>query len=61
MKTMDTNQPIAPDRKPGVCISWEDKRRELGEIKGDAELAKKIWEDADALGYVYIWHCLVSF
>ena len=50
METNDTNQPIAPNRKPGVCISWEDKRRELAEIKGDAQLVQKIWEDVDALG-----------
>jgi len=48
-------------RKPGVCIPWEEKAKELGTIKGDKELVKKIWEDIDALGYVYIWHCLLSF
>ena len=48
-------------RKPGVCIPWEEKLKELPEIPGDAELVKKIWEDIDGLGYVYIWHCLVSF
>ena len=46
---------------PGVCIPWEEKLKELPEIKGDAELVKNTWENIDALGYVYIWHCLVSF
>ena len=27
----------------------------------DKELVKKVWEDVDALGYMYIWQCLLSF
>ena len=48
-------------RKPGVCIPWEEKLKELPELSGDKELIKKIWEDIDTLGYVYIWQCLLSF
>lgn len=48
-------------KKPGVCFPWEEKLKELGEIKGDEELVKKIWQDVDSLAYVYIWHCLLSF
>ncbi len=48
-------------KAPGVCIPWEEKLTELPEIPGDKELAKKVWEDIDGLGYVYIWHCLLSF
>ena len=47
--------------KPGVCIAWEEKLKELPEIRGDAELVKKVWEDNEALAYMYIWHCLISF
>ncbi len=50
-----------PVRKPGVCIPWEEKLKELPEIPGNEELIKKIWEDVDTLGYVYIWQCLLSF
>ena len=50
-----------PKRKPGVCIPWEEKLKELPEISGDKELVRKVWEDIDALGYVYIWQCLLSF
>ena len=50
-----------PDRPPGVCIPWQEKLKELPEIKGDRELAQRVWEDVDALGYVYIWQCLLSF
>jgi len=60
---MNTNQHESKtvERKPGVCIPWEEKLREIPEISGDPALAKKIWEDVDGLGYTYIWHCLVSF
>lgn len=46
---------------PGVCVPWEAKARELGEIPGNAALAKRVWEDVEALAYTYIWHCLESF
>lgn len=48
-------------KKPGVCIPWQEKLKELPEISGDKELVEKIWQDIDALGYVYIWQCLLSF
>jgi hypothetical protein len=50
-----------PKLKPGVCIPWDEKRRELSLIKGDEKLVKKVWEDVDALAYMYIWQCLLSF
>lgn len=50
-----------PKRKPGVCIPWEEKVKELPKILGDEEIVRKKWEDIDALGYVYIWQCLLSF
>ena len=48
-------------RDPGVCIPWEEKRRELPPITGDEKLVERKWEDIDTLGYIYIWHCLLSF
>jgi hypothetical protein len=47
--------------RPAVCFPWEEKLRELSEIKGDKKLAKKVWEDIDTFGYIYIWQCLLSF
>ena len=47
--------------KPGVCIPWEEKLKELREISGDKELARKIWEDNDAFAYMYIWNVLLGF
>jgi hypothetical protein len=55
------NEQETPKRDPGVCIPWEEKLKELPEMTGDKDLVKRTWEDIDALGYMYIWHCLVSF
>ncbi len=41
--------------EPGVVISWEEKMKEYVEIKGDAELVKKWWENIDTLACVYLW------
>jgi hypothetical protein len=47
--------------KPGVCFSWEQRRKDLAQIQGDELILRKVWEDIDTLGYVYIWQCLLSF
>jgi hypothetical protein len=58
----DTRNPIPETRiKPGVCIPWEEKVKELPPIQGDKDLVKAVWENIDALGNLYIWHCLLSF
>jgi len=45
-----------------VCVSWEDRRAELaGPIEGSEELARRVWEAADAGGATFIWQMLVSF
>ena len=48
-------------KEPGVCIPWQEKIKELPQIRGDEQLIRKVWEDVDALAYVYIWQCLLSF
>lgn len=40
---------------PGVCLPWEEKLKELGEIKGNAEILKGEWEKLDAFAYLYLW------
>jgi hypothetical protein len=50
-----------PKSEPGTCIPWEQKLKEIPEISGDESLLQNVWEDIDALGYMYIWQCLLSF
>jgi hypothetical protein len=52
---------LSPKVKPGVCIPWQEKVKELPKILGDQELVKRIWEDVDSLGNMFIWQCLLSF
>lgn len=54
-----SKQPVK--KKPGVCVPWEEKVKELPPISGDAELVRKVWENVDGLAYIFIWHCLLSF
>ncbi len=35
--------------------------KELPGITGDAELARQVWENIDALGDMFVWQLLVSF
>jgi hypothetical protein len=48
-------------RPPGTCVPWEEKRKEIPQITGDEKLVQRVWEDNDALGYMYIWQVLLSF
>lgn len=50
-----------PHIKPGVCFPWQERVRDLPEITGSPELIRKIWEDIDAFGNMYIWQLLLSF
>ncbi len=50
-----------PRIKPGVCIPWEEKRRETPEILGDEELVQRVWDQIEGLGNTFIWQCLLSF
>lgn len=54
-------QPARNGTRPGVCFPWETRVKELPEISGRPELVRKIWEDIDALGNMYIWQLLLSF
>ena len=56
---MTEPQPVK--RPPGTCVPWEEKKKEFPQITGDEELVKRVWEDVDALGYMYIWQILLSF
>ena len=45
----------------GQCFPWAEKVKEISEIKGDAEIAERIWNELDGLANMYIWQCLLSF
>jgi hypothetical protein len=47
--------------KPGVCIPWEEKRKEFAEIMGNEKIVQRIWEQVDLLAYLYIWAVLIQF
>ncbi len=51
----------APKIRPGVCIPFEQKLKELPPISGDAALVRRVWEENEFLAYLYIWHVLLSF
>lgn len=59
----DYGMPGFPDGKvkPGSCVPWEIKMKELPAISGDRDLVQRIWEDIDELGNMFIWQCLLSF
>jgi hypothetical protein len=49
------------NRKPGVCIPWQEKVKDLPPVVANEELVKKIWENNDSLAYMYVWQMLLSF
>jgi hypothetical protein len=54
--------PIRPaDPAPGVCIPWDEKRRDLSPVRGDEAIVRRVWEEVDAIGHMYIWQVLLSF
>lgn len=50
-----------PRVRPGVCLPWEVKASELPPVTGDRDLVRRVWENTDAFGHVYIWQLLLSF
>jgi len=49
------------ERPPGTCIPWQEQRQKWPAFTGDERLVEQVWQDVDALGYMYIWQILVSF
>jgi uroporphyrinogen-III decarboxylase len=46
---------------PGVCFPFEEKLSELPPISGDIDIVRNIWNEQEALAYMYIWHLVLSF
>jgi len=51
----------APKARPGVCFPFQEKEKDLPPICGDRALVERIWNENEALAYLYIWHVLLSF
>ncbi len=47
--------------RPGVCIPWDEKRKELDSISGSEDLIHRVWEEIEGFSYMYIWQILLSF
>ncbi len=45
----------------GLCVTWDEKRKDIPAIPGDESLAKRIWDDIEGLANSFIWHILISF
>lgn len=43
------------ERRVGVCVPWDEKKRDLPEILGDERTAQNAWEKVDSLGYTFLW------
>ncbi len=46
---------------PGVCVPWEQRKKELPPIQGEEALFRRIWEENESLAHTFIWQCLLSF
>jgi hypothetical protein len=47
--------------RPGICLPFEEKVRELPPINGDPALVERVWNENEGLAYLYIWHVVLSF
>jgi hypothetical protein len=50
-----------PRIKPGVCLPWEEKAKQLPAITGNPDLIRQVWEQIDGMGNTFVWQMLLSF
>ena len=53
--------PASGKKLPGVCVPWEEKRRQWTSLPGDEDVARQVWEHTDGLANTFIWQVLLSF
>jgi hypothetical protein len=52
----------APKPQPGVCMPFDRHRLRLPDpLPGDETIVRRIWDEVEGLGYLYIWHLVLSF
>jgi hypothetical protein len=47
--------------RPGACLAWEEKQRDLPPVTGNRDLVRRVWEEVDAYAYNFIWNLLLCF
>ena len=47
--------------RPGACLRWEEKLRDLPPLTGQPELVRQVWEEVDSHAYNFIWNLLLCF
>jgi hypothetical protein len=57
-QTRESVLPVS-GKMPGVCYSWEEKKKDLPEIRGDEERVRQMWEKIDNSGYLFCWTNLI--
>ena len=45
---------------PPTIFSWDEKKKEYKEIKGDEEIVKKQWEEFDMFAYLLLWFLVTA-
>jgi uroporphyrinogen-III decarboxylase len=48
-------------RRPGVCVPWEEAREAIGTIRGDEAICRDVWQQVDTLGYFWMWCVFLVF
>ena len=61
VKVSEMKMEAGAAKGPGVCVSWEEKKKELPAIVGEEAIVKRVWEENDGMAYTFIWQMLVSF
>lgn len=62
----DAPQPLpawaaSGEGRPGICMPFEEKLKDLPPICADRALVERVWDDLEQFAYLYIWHVLLSF
>ena len=57
----DLPLPAGGAPRPKGCMPWELKAKDLPPGDGDPDLLRRIWEEVDSLGSMFVWQLLLSF